>query len=159
MDIALTKIDSERHRLVITRDDGSKDEVVLETRSLLVHDLVHYAVEAEAGIDDGFWGLLASGTRIAEFGDRSMDSSISPGIKLAESLVGPMQSLVQDRLDPAIFLEHGKKLAPSIVNEDFVVRVRERFRQLLGHWRGTPFHEAMKLSWPARSSTSRETFS
>ena len=65
MKILLTKLTDDRHQLAIERDDGSTESVELETRSFLLHDLVHYAVEAEAKIDDGFWGLLARGTKSA----------------------------------------------------------------------------------------------
>lgn len=58
----------------------------------------HYAVEAEAKIDDGFWGLLARGTTLAELSDRTMENPISPGLVLAERLVGPMQSVWNERL-------------------------------------------------------------
>jgi hypothetical protein len=153
--IELTKLTDDEHRLRITRADGTTEDAVLETRSLLIHDLVHYAVETEAKIEDGFWGLLASGVSMAKLSDRTATNMttnpISPGIVLAESLVGPMQSLVQDRLEPKIFLEHGQRFAPTIVNEDFIDRVRARFRSLQGHWRATPFHQTMELTWPAAS--------
>ena len=58
------------HRLEVFRDDGSCECVELETRSLLLHDLVHYAIEAQAEIRTGFYGLLASGTTLAALGDR-----------------------------------------------------------------------------------------
>jgi hypothetical protein len=153
MRIELTKLTDDQHRLRITRADGTSEEALLETRSFLIHDLVHYAVEAEAKIEDGFWGLLANGVTMAKLSDRTMMSNmasnpISPGIVLAESLVGPMQSLVQGRLDPKIFLEHGHRMAPEIVSRDFIDRVRARFRSLQGHWRATPFHQTMKLCWP-----------
>lgn len=49
MRIAFTKLTQDRHRLEIRREDGSTESVELETRSYLLHDLGHYAVEAEAG--------------------------------------------------------------------------------------------------------------
>ena len=47
------------------------------------------AMLAEAGIDDGFWGLLARGTSLGELDDRMRPSPISPGMMVAEGLVGP----------------------------------------------------------------------
>ncbi len=152
MRIALAKLTDDRHRLAIRRDDGSSESVELETRSLLLHDLVHYAVEAEAPIADGFWGLLAAGTTLAELSDRTMTNPVSAGIALAEQLVGPMQSLWNGRLDPAIYLAHGAAIAPAVVDAGFVERVRERLRALTGQWRATRFGEAMELSWPPKAS-------
>lgn len=146
--IALTKLTDDRHRLAIRRDDGSSESVELETRSLLLHDLVHWAIEAEAKIDDGFWGSLAGGTTLEALSDRT--ATPTPGLALAESLVGPMQSLWNGRLDPAIYLENVGALAPDVVDAAFVERVCERLRALTGHWRATWFGEVMEIEWPAR---------
>jgi hypothetical protein len=142
--ILLTKLSDDRHRLAIERDDASTESVELETRSFLLHDLVHYAVEAEAKIDDGFWGLLARGTTLAELSDRTMATPISPGIALAEKLVGPMQSVWNDRLAPELYMEHAR----GLVDDGFVDRVRERLRRLTGHWRSVPVRQVMELTWP-----------
>ena len=59
--IHLTRLTNERHRLEFVRDDGTRETHELETRSSLLHDLVHYAVETEAGLNASFYGRLASG--------------------------------------------------------------------------------------------------
>lgn len=46
----LRKLDDRRHELAIARDRGGWETVACETRSYLTHDLLHYAVEAEAGV-------------------------------------------------------------------------------------------------------------
>src|SRR3954469_11423192 len=71
MEILLTRLTDDQHRLEIVRADGSRDGVTLETRSYLLHDLLHLAVEAEAGLGTGFWGCLASGKTLADMNDRS----------------------------------------------------------------------------------------
>lgn len=149
MRISFTKLADDRHRLAIHRDDGSSDAVELETRSLLLHDLVHYAVEAEASIEDGFWGLLSQGWTLSAFSDRTMKDPPSPGLALAERLVGPMQSLWQGRFEEALYLESAPPEASGIVDADFVARVRSRLRALTGHWRATPFGGVMEIAWPA----------
>jgi len=146
MKIRLTRLSNDRHRLVVERADESRVERELETRSVLLHDLVHYAVEAEAGIEDGFWGLLAAGTDF----DDLLEEAAAPtrqGISLAESLVAPMQTVWKQRLDPDRFIELLRGSAP-FVDRAFVDRVLIRIRQLCGHWPGTPFQETIELSWP-----------
>ena len=150
MRIAITKLTSDRHRLAIRRDDGTEEAEELETRSFLLRDLVHYAVEAEAGIEDGFWGLLARGTTMAELSDRTRVFPYGEGIGLAEGLVGPMQSVWHGRLEIARYVENARPLAPALVDEAFVARVLSRLRGLWGHWRATPFRQAMELTWPPR---------
>ncbi len=147
MKIRLQRLGNDRHRLTVERPDGSVSERQLETRSVLLHDLVHYAVEAEAGLDDGFWGLLAQGVDF----DALMTEAATPtraGIALAESLVGPMQAVWNRRLDPERYVALAMTAAP-FVDRAFVDRVLERLRRLWGHWQATPFHAAMELRWPA----------
>lgn len=146
MRIFLTRLSNEGHRLRIERPDGSCVESELETRSVFLHDLVHYAIEAEAGIEDGFWGLLAQGTDFGELREE-IGTPMREGIALAESLVGPMQSVWKQQLEPGRYVEMLSRTA-SFVDSAFVDRVLERIRKLWGHWRGTPFHESMNLRWP-----------
>lgn len=159
MRIIFTKLTDERHRLAIERDDGSREEAELETRSFLLHDLVHHAVESVAGIEDGFWGLLARGTTLDALADRTMENPISKGfsaqaesaqgarqgIALAERLVGPMQSVWNGRLDRARYIEVANL---DFVDDAFVDRVHERLRALVGHWRATKVRESMIIHWP-----------
>jgi hypothetical protein len=155
MRIAFTRLTEQRHRLEICRADGSAEAVELETRSVLLHDLVHYAVEVEAGIEDGFWGLLAHGTTMAALSEGTMSAPPSAGIALAERLVGPMQSVWQGRFDPALYVERFRPVAPGIVDAGFVDRVRDRLRALWGHWRATPFRSVMELTWPPSGPRTR----
>jgi hypothetical protein len=155
MRIVFVKLADDEHRLEIHRADGSTESAELETRSFLVHDLVHYAVEAEAGIADGFWGLLARGITLADLSDRGapapdggMAGRFGPGIALAERLVGPMQSVFHGRLDAALYVENARSAAPETVDAAFVERVEKRMRALWGHWRATRFRSSMELRWP-----------
>lgn len=157
MRILLTKLTNERHALEIVRQDGSRDRVELETRSLWLHDLVHFAVEAEAGLQDGFWGSLAAGRTMAEMNDRTgegMKEYAGPMLVI-EMLVGAVTGALNGvPLDAAItnirgYLKGvGKGDAfPDWLTPDYVARVRERLRKLVGHWNGTPFGETMALVW------------
>jgi ribosomal protein S18 acetylase RimI-like enzyme len=145
MRIELRRLSDERHRLTVVRSDGARAERELETRSTLLHDLVHLAVEAEARIEDGFWGRLAAG---ADFDDltREAEAPTSPGLWLAESLVGPMQAVWKQRLDPERYVQQARRAAP-FVDRAFVDRVLARIRALWGRWRATPFHETLELEW------------
>ncbi|MEZ4317097.1 MAG: hypothetical protein R3F61_06325 [Myxococcota bacterium] len=61
MEIHLERHDPEHHHFVVVRDPFPRVDVLLESRSMLLHDLVHYAVEASGRLDHGFYGLLAAG--------------------------------------------------------------------------------------------------
>ncbi|MCA8944031.1 MAG: hypothetical protein KDB80_15815 [Planctomycetes bacterium] len=146
MKIRLTRIDNDTHRLEIERADGSRLATNLETRSVLLHDLVHFAVETEAGIPDGVWGSLADGLDFEAL-RTEVEAPTRPGIALAETLVGPMQSVFRHGHDADRYVERMKDVAP-FVDRAFVERVLERIRRLWGHWQGTPFRRAMELDWP-----------
>jgi hypothetical protein len=135
MRIEFTGVDPRPHRFRIIRDDGSEESEVLETRSFLVHDLTHYAVERTLGMTQGFYGLLASGTRLAELNDREKRWPEGTEIARAESIVGPMQSLLTGK--PLVF--------PAW---PFTDEVRELFRRAHGQWRGSPFGQPCVLQWP-----------
>lgn len=161
MRIVLTRVTNTHHRFEIVRADGSREFADLETRSHLMHDLIHFAVEAEAGMTEGFWGLLANGTSLSTLNDRETAmKAFEPGVQLglAEAVVGPVTALVQGKLDPAGLLRafHERFLAggdriPSWLNDAFLMRVMERMRRLLGQWKATPFGERMELVWPPES--------
>lgn len=147
MRVTLTRLDNHTHRLAIERADGSREAVECETRSLFLHDLVHFAVEAEAGIDDGFYGLLARGTPLARLNDRE-NPPPGDGLMAVERVVGPMQSVVNGRAPAHLFFAAGMRLGDRVIDDAFVAAVQARMRHLLGRWRATPFHAGMTLSWP-----------
>jgi hypothetical protein len=142
-----TKLTDEAHRFAVFRDDGTSASTELESRSFLLHDLVHYAVEAEAHILDGFYGLLATGTSLALLNERDRPE-LSAGLTLAERLVGPMQSVHNERLSPELYLENVGSVAPDIVTGAFVDNVLDCLRRLTGHWRATAYGASMEYRWP-----------
>jgi hypothetical protein len=50
------------------------------------------------------------------------------------------------------FAEALETTMPEWLTEDFIARVQERMRELLGHWKATPYGERMKLCWPVSAS-------
>lgn len=149
MRVLLTRLDERTHRFEARRPDGSGETAELETRSVLLHDLVHFAVESQAGMRDGFFGRLAAGATLAELAEAAhSDDEADAGLGRAEALVGPLQSLHQGRGSRELVLERGRARFPEVVSEAFVDGVLERLRRLVGHWRGTPFGSTMELTWP-----------
>jgi hypothetical protein len=169
MRILLTRLTNERHALEIVRDDGSRDRVELETKSLWLHDFLHLAVEAEAGLQDGFWGSLAAGKTFAEMNDRIAPPPGHPresgepvyegsSMLVIEILVGalsgalkgvPLDALVANIRDYFVSIARAGDF-PTWLTADFVDRVQERVRKLVGHWNATPFGEPMELEWKSR---------
>ena len=158
MRILLHKLSDERHVLQIIRADGRSEQVDCETRSYLYHDLLHYAVEAEAHLEGGFWGNLAAGKTLAQMNDRTGKAmqAEAPQMMAIEQVVGALSGIAKGRSADAIFAavhdaatSAGVAFAPWLTSE-LASAVQERMRRLLGHWKATPYGEAMTLPWPPR---------
>jgi hypothetical protein len=92
MRILCRKISGEQHELAIVRPDGRRESLVCETRSVLMHDFIHHAVESAARLESGFWGLLARGRTLAEMNDRAGLPSAEEAAEMAivERFVGAL---------------------------------------------------------------------
>jgi hypothetical protein len=163
MRILIHKLSDERHVLALERDSGAAEQAECETRSLLLHDLLHYAVEAEAGLEQGFWGGLARGRSLDDMNDRTGAAMASdlPQLMVIEQIVGALSSISKgpspDALATAL---HAYAAAlgtplPEWLTAEFIARVRERMRALTGHWKATRFGETMELTWPDASARER----
>jgi len=154
--ILLKKLSDERHVLQITRADGRSEQVDCETRSYLYHDLLHYAVEAEAHLDGGFWGNLARGKTLAQMNDRTGKAMQAEGPEMMaiEQVVGALSGIAKGGSAGAIFAAvHDSATSagvafPQWLTLELASAVQERMRRLLGHWKATPYGESMALPWP-----------
>ena len=156
--IRLTRLTNERHRLEFVRDDGTREAHELETRSALLHDLVHYAVETEAGLHASFYGLMAGGKT---YEGLMTDPPTGPEAMQTEQVVVRVQGIAKNDswsdVDPESFAESiaagSRSLGhepPAWLTGDLIVRVRERLRRVQGQWRATPFHQTLVLEFPGR---------
>ena len=152
--LRFTKLSDERHRFEYRRADGSGEAIEMETRSLLTHDLVHYAVESEAGLRGSFYGILA---KIGGYQELSVNGGAALGgeIAITEIVVGALQGALggeQLEADAVIagiaeYLELMEHRPPRWLTPAFVGAAHERMRQLAGRWRATPFGETMELAF------------
>lgn len=60
MRISITK-GARDDRIEAVRQDGSSASTTFPHKGPVPHDAVHFFVESELGITDGFWGLVAAG--------------------------------------------------------------------------------------------------
>ena len=165
MQIIFKRISNTHHILRIVRPDGTGDQVKCETRSSWRHDLVHYAVESEARLTGGFWGLLAGGYSLSDLNDRSGKSirNDSSEIMTIEAVVGATQGFLASNSyrSGTEFIDTLRSQGdafpqPDWFTKEFVERVSERVRQLVGRWNAVRFGEEMTLEWPGPSDTVRQ---
>jgi len=148
--IHLTRISPTTHAFEYKRADGSGERLELETRSFLLHDLLHFAVETEAGLKHSFYGNLAASEKYESLA--AMNDTAGGEIGLTERIVGGLTGFLKKDVEPYEFLAlmqnifdaTGEKL-PLWLTEDFLDRVKERMRKLQGEWNALPFGETMTL--------------
>jgi hypothetical protein len=155
--ILLRKISDQRHELTIVREGGPRESVTCETRSLFLHDLLHYAVESTALIDGGFWGSLSRGRTLAEMNDRT-GGAFSPTeaaeMAAVEQLVGALHGAAKGLAAAEVvagirrYAAALATAAPPWLTEPLVEAVQERLRGLVGAWRATPYGGTLELAWP-----------
>lgn len=91
MKIHFSKINAAQHQLKITREDGSADSAVLHTQTYFLHDLIHFVVESELLLQQGFWGLIAKGHQIADLSGK--ENPLTEELRKIECIVGGLQSV------------------------------------------------------------------
>jgi hypothetical protein len=156
MRVRLTKLSDAKHRLALIRDDGACESIELASRSFLWHDFLHYAVETNAGLHQSFWGLLAGGRTLADLRDAMSEGAAPAGASEAavtEAVVGVLTDVVRERAAPGAgiaglsrWFEAQNRELPAWLSADFVERVRDHMRRLMGEWRAVPFGGEMELS-------------
>jgi hypothetical protein len=143
--VRLTRLSPTHHRFEAVRADGTREARELETRSFLIHDLVHFALESEAGLRHGFYGALTRGAGYEAQPDNVEAMQV-------ESVVGPLQGALKGDVGAEAFVarlrSHQESIgarAPDWLTAELIARVLARLRQLQGQWRATPFGETMEL--------------
>lgn len=163
MQIAFQKISNDHHRLTIKRVDGSSETAILETKSLLLHDFIHLAVELEAGLKESFWGLVASGASFLELAgkDEMQGADIDrTEVGITEFVVGALTGAVQRSVPPIELIAGMKKFFvasnqtfPAYLTADFIERTLERLRHIRGAWKATAFGDVFIVEWPEEADS------
>lgn len=122
------------------------------------HDLAHYAVETTLGLSQGFYGLMAAGWDIADFGIKGTGPRLPAESIVTECLVGQLSNVVFARQEITAedfnWLVHqaATALRPGAIipalDEDTLRLLRARFGSLLARWRELPPGDTLELGWP-----------
>jgi hypothetical protein len=150
--LRFTRLSDEAHRFEYRRPDGSGETLDLESAGVLFHDLLHFVVETEAGLNGSFYGLVA---RIGGYAELSVNGGAALGgeIAVTERVVAALAEAVRDgALDADAVVDQARgdfavygERAPRWLTAEFVTRASERMRELEGRWASTPAGETMEL--------------
>jgi hypothetical protein len=122
-----------------------------------VHDLTHYAVETELAFDRAFYGLVAEGWALADFGTPWPRGPMPPDALPAEVIVGCFDAAraAGERLTAetcnasaaAYFATSGLASPVSVTDAD-LDRIRQRLSELVWRWHALGPGETMEVVFP-----------
>ncbi len=158
--ITMTKKSSGESAIACVREDGSVTWQRHSHAFFPLHDLTHFAVETTLGLKHGFFGLLADGWDIGDFGRRKIPEHARHDALLAETLTGLLDQergtgVVPDvegfnqALESAlegVKLESDRRLSKRELDQ-----IRARFLELAGLWARTPAGGRVELEFVCRS--------
>jgi len=141
------------------RDDGSSTWQRNENqhaRFFPLHDLLHYAVETELGVAQGFFGLIEAGWNIDETTGKSARGSLPPEALEVEHFVSSFTAewnsatgwtAADFNEQAASFASTRGSPAPRSLTDEELTRVRDRFNELAAYWRDLPDGETLRLEF------------
>src|SRR5712671_3450594 len=125
------------------------------------HDLTHYAVETVLGHTNGFFGLVAAGWDLSDFGTPWPRGELPKVANLTEIIVGffdrerasgQMGSAEEINEELAQFAVENGLPAPEELTEDDLSRVRKRRGELFLQWDAVRPGDALELSFDPAGS-------
>jgi len=129
------------------------------------HDLTHFAVETELGHRRGFYGLVAEGWDITDFGTPwpcgpipadADPSELIVGFLDGERAAGVEWSAAQFNDKAAdYYRDHAMAGPPPALTDEELDRIRARMRALFARWDAVPAGDAMELAFEPRERATR----
>ena len=120
----------------------------------IIHDLTHYAVETELGHHRGFYGLVADGWNLTDFGAPWPRGPMPADMDPSELIVGFFDTeraggvtwSAEDFNDKAekYFASHGGTQTLTLTDEE-LHRIRARVHELSDRWKLLPRGETLEL--------------
>ena len=180
MEVTFTKTSDRTCSQRVVRDDGASFEMPhLHCNGSLPHDMVHFIVERELGLNRGFWGSVAAG---AVFSGMNMVVGKKPPHAEARSkailheiaktgsgtdaecIAAKLFTLMQKKLEGdwqaarSILAATWRPNKPSRgpLTPEELRRVCEELREAERQWGTLALHQSMILNWPTKK-IERET--
>ena len=167
MDILFRQSGHPREPTLVTRRDGVRLQVpVFGKLDPLPHDLVHYVVERELSLPDGFWGSVAEGAIFdglsvldgrqpphARERSRMVQKAHHYGILFSEIMVEMAVRAVQGESLGTRPLPIESPLVPSRTLADrdaLVARVLPAMQAMWISWQEVPLGESLLVVWSDR---------
>jgi hypothetical protein len=147
--------------LSFTRADGTvtwQRQEGRQGRFFPLHDLTHYAVETVLRLDRAFYGLVAAGWNLTDFGNPWPRGPMPPDAGMAELIVGFLDTerasgavwTAGDFNTKAVAYHQIRGGVPTLeVTEADLGRIRAVRQALFDRWDALPAGAAIELPFPA----------
>lgn len=146
--------------LTCTRADGSvtwQRQRGAQARFFPRHDLTHFAVETALGFQRGFYGLVAEGWDLSDFGAPWPRGPIPPDADPAELIVGffdverasgvRWEAADFNERAAAYYGEHALAGPPPTLTDDDIARIRALRADLFARWDAVAPGDALELAF------------
>jgi len=143
--------------LTCIRDDGSVTwfRAGHNGEFFVAHDLLHYAVETTLGFSTAFYGMIAAGRDLNDFGSqdgRPDERQYSEEALQAEQLVGLIQVLFPPGAEVEFSLFENacrtNAIGDHAISADLLSSIHGEWLRLLDVWRNTPTQASLSLEYP-----------
>lgn len=124
------------------------------------HDLTHYAVETVLEYRSAFYGLIATGWNISDFGPPWPRGQMPEEAGVAELIVSFLDAerasharwSADDFNDKTAiyYREHEIRTTPPTLTDDDLARIRQRRAELFTEWEAVSPGSAIELGFPTR---------
>ena len=151
--------------LSCTRPDGTvtwQRQLGVQGRFFPLHDLTHFAVETVLGFRKGFFGMVADGWDISDFGAPWPRGRIPDDADPAELIVGFLDAerasgtrwSAADFNDKAAayYREHDLRATPPTLTDDDFTQIRQRRAELFTRWDAVAGGDSLELTFPTQSA-------
>ncbi|HTJ23265.1 MAG TPA: hypothetical protein VL383_12760 [Gemmatimonadaceae bacterium] len=128
-----------------------------------LHDLTHYSVETVLGFRRAFFGLLADGWDLSDFGKRSSKELMQEEAGFAELIVGFFDleratGVIDDAdgLEEKIrsyYEQHRVPRPARVITQAEMSRIRAVRAELFARWRALPAGQALELPFERATAT------
>lgn len=158
--IRIKKHADESATLTCTRADGTvtwQRQLGAQAAFFPRHDLTHFAVETVLGHARGFYGLVASGWDLTDFGAPWPRGRIPADLDPSELIVGFLDTERAsgtrwnaadfNEKAAAYYSEHKLTTPPPTLRDDDLARIRQRRAELFAQWDAVPAGGTLELSF------------
>lgn len=149
MKIVFSKINPSHHEVVVYKNNLEFDMATLHTQTYFLHDITHFCVELELGIQNGFWGMIAQGYKMNDLA--SKENELGAELRGVEKIVGPVQALYNGHMSKQMFEEHMSHINFKMTEPGFPENVVGRIHDIMNEWKYMESGKVLVLNFAGES--------